>query len=458
MCRHLLILVLAACNAPGANTSSDAWPGEAASTDAATPLAPPEPVMTLAGGEIGPGLSTLFTVTGAIPGSTVFLGVSPGGLGEGPCLGDACLDLAPPAFAAASTPADASGTALLVLLLPDFVEPGTVLGLQAVQRDGESTWLSPADTRVVIGVEEPIEDLDGDGYTSDVDCDDDDASVHPGALEVCDGVDTDCDPDTDEAGRVIVDSEGEFASIRDGLAAARDGGLVELCGGVWPLNDLVINRSVTLRGAGADSTTLDGGGTGGILQIYAADVTIEGFTLTGGNSDYGGAIWFDYAVGGHVLQDLKFVGNTADHGGAMYLDRTAVTVRRVEFESNSAGSNGGAIYNDGHAELVDITDSTFFFNTATYGGAIYTEGGPITLRDCVLEQNDAAAGGAIRAFSDFSPHTIKSISSDWGFGLGNDNTPDDISDGGISYASYRDDETFTCTSTGGFDPSSLSCD
>ena len=35
-------------------------------------------------------------------------------------------------------------------------------------------------------------DVDGDGFTSDVDCDDDDATVYPGAPELCDGLDNDC--------------------------------------------------------------------------------------------------------------------------------------------------------------------------------------------------------------------------------------------------------------------------
>jgi hypothetical protein len=41
-------------------------------------------------------------------------------------------------------------------------------------------------------------DADGDGYRSDVDCNDYDDTVHPGATELCDNKDNDCDNSTDE--------------------------------------------------------------------------------------------------------------------------------------------------------------------------------------------------------------------------------------------------------------------
>jgi len=41
-------------------------------------------------------------------------------------------------------------------------------------------------------------DIDGDGYADDVDCDDSDADVYPGAEELCNGIDDDCNGEIDE--------------------------------------------------------------------------------------------------------------------------------------------------------------------------------------------------------------------------------------------------------------------
>ena len=64
-----------------------------------------------------------------------------------------------------------------------------------------------------------LTDADGDGYFAEEDdCDDNNASVHPGAVEVCDdGIDNNCDGVIDEGcGGVCVDADGDGWCVEDG--------------------------------------------------------------------------------------------------------------------------------------------------------------------------------------------------------------------------------------------------
>ena len=60
--------------------------------------------------------------------------------------------------------------------------------------------------------EPPVSDLDGDGVIASEDCDDNDATVYPGAPELLDGKDNDCDGELAE-GEVDADGDGATADI-----------------------------------------------------------------------------------------------------------------------------------------------------------------------------------------------------------------------------------------------------
>ena len=53
-------------------------------------------------------------------------------------------------------------------------------------------------TEEMVEEEVVVEDNDEDGYPADEDCDDNNDAIYPGADEVCDGEDNDCDDETDE--------------------------------------------------------------------------------------------------------------------------------------------------------------------------------------------------------------------------------------------------------------------
>jgi hypothetical protein len=57
----------------------------------------------------------------------------------------------------------------------------------------------PADDDTTADDDDVVPDQDGDGYSEQPDCDDSDPDINPGATEICDdGVDNDCDGQTDE--------------------------------------------------------------------------------------------------------------------------------------------------------------------------------------------------------------------------------------------------------------------
>ncbi len=74
-------------------------------------------------------------------------------------------------------------------------------------------------------------DADGDGYNDTVDCDDSDASVNPGAAEVCgDGIDNDCDG-VDDVCTVDADGDGYDDTVDcDDSDASVNPGAAEVCG------------------------------------------------------------------------------------------------------------------------------------------------------------------------------------------------------------------------------------
>jgi len=88
----------------------------------------------------------------------------------------------------------------------------------------------------------PERDIDGDGYRACNDCDDENPDVRPNQLDLCDGVDSDCDGSVDEEGSDfnrdgVCDLFDTCPFVADGTELDTDGdGLGDACD-VCPLDD-----------------------------------------------------------------------------------------------------------------------------------------------------------------------------------------------------------------------------
>ncbi|AOT71978.1 stalk domain-containing protein [Geosporobacter ferrireducens] len=151
-------------------------------------------------------------------------------------------------------------------------------------------------------------------------------------------------------------------------SANRDGGAIYNYGGPITVNnsDFTDNRA-----------TRNGGG------IYNDDTLIvDGGTFTNNSATTsGGAI---YNAADSTVDDSTFTGNSATaSGGAVYStgNSSRLTVRSCSFTSNRTANtgtnrNGGAIYSTGSSNRLTVTSSNFITNSAnTNGGAVYINSG-----------------------------------------------------------------------------------
>ena len=179
-------------------------------------------------------------------------------------------------------------------------------------------------------------------------------------------------------------------SLRQALVDVDSGGTINVPAStshyVLALGTLMITKPLTIQGAGASSTIIDGGGASGVFHIASGGPTsINGVEITGG----------------HVTGSSGLVGGAGIYNTAGVLTLTGTTVM-----GNTATAAGGNCCNGGAgvwtAGNVTLTNSAVDGNTLTVtagafccdgGGGLFQDGGDITLMNSSVSNNNATVTG-----------------------------------------------------------------
>ena len=167
--------------------------------------------------------------------------------------------------------------------------------------------------------------------------------------------------------------------------------------------DLDVTDDLTISGAGAATTIIDGGALDRVFDVLGpgtvnqpvSTVEIAGVTIRNGNTlPSGGGIYSDHAT--LTISSSTISGNTGSHGGGIYSAGGTVALSNSTVSGNTAWlGNGGGIR--GAGATLTISSSTVNDNTAAGdAGGIYGGGGPATLNSSTVNGNSAAnRGGGI---------------------------------------------------------------
>lgn len=200
---------------------------------------------------------------------------------------------------------------------------------------------------------------------------------------------------------VINTNDSGPGSLRQALANASDGDTIDATGisGAITLSSglLLVDKSVTINGPGADVLAVDGNMTSRVFQTLAGrTVTISGFTIRNGHAGADGA-GVDNEDGATVtIMNCTISGNTAGLGGGIF-NSGPLTILNSTVTGNMA-SEGAGIYNSGSG-ILTISNSTLSGNTASSTGGACFNLAKVQITNSTISDNSAPSlGGGILNF------------------------------------------------------------
>lgn len=218
----------------------------------------------------------------------------------------------------------------------------------------------------------------------------------------------------------------DYQTISQAIEASEDGDIIIVSPGVYNENINFSGKNITLKSTNptdqeiVESTVINGTGTGPVIRIDSGErATLNGFTITGGDYDHGGALNIGpmmYETSPTIINNI-FKNNNANYGGAIYVHISKAIIKNNTFTNNTAG-NGGAIYVSSQGN-VTIEENQFISNNATrFGGAISISMENPTIKNNSFTNNTATTSGGAISLVQSNPVMEGNVF--------NGNSPDDV--------------------------------
>jgi uncharacterized repeat protein (TIGR01451 family)/CSLREA domain-containing protein len=177
--------------------------------------------------------------------------------------------------------------------------------------------------------------------------------------------------------------------------------------------DLDIHESLTIQGAGAATTIIQGGpalgaGVDRVFQVWNGTATIGDVTIRHGTSSLsGGGINVNCVTGAQTLQlndSVVELNQTSSRGGGIAVEQcpsAQIIVSGSVIRNNAASDHGGGIAQNTNAGGVTVTNSTISDNTTGAAGGGIMSFSSLTITHSTISGNTAngvSAGGILHTF------------------------------------------------------------
>lgn len=231
----------------------------------------------------------------------------------------------------------------------------------------------------------------------------------------------------------------DHTRVQAAIDAAQPGNTIAVRPGIYSEN-LVVGKRLTIVGAGALATEIDGQGRGPVLTVGAGELTVKGLALLRGQGVINNAtltldgVTVAYnasPVAGGIrnagtlsVLNSTIVSNVSleENGGGILSTSGSVTVRNSSVIGNTANGQegngfGGGIYANGTLTLVDSLVSS---NESRYGGGVALGGGTLEMLRTTVSGNRGEFGAGVyvgRATAEIVAGAINGNQGDLGGGL-----------------------------------------